>query len=65
VVPGWSPAILETVLGNCFLVLALSGDRALMLKRIALITSGHDVGMNSVDNLGPAVIPDDPLRDGP
>ncbi len=57
--------MLETVLGNCFPVLALSGDRALMLKRLALITSSQDVGTNSVDNLGPAVIPDDPLRDGP
>jgi hypothetical protein len=64
VVPGWSPAILETVLGNCFPVLALSGDWALMLKRLALITSGHDVGTNSVDNLGPALIPDDPRLDG-
>jgi hypothetical protein len=36
-----------------------------MLKRLALITSGHDVGTNSVDNLRPAVIPDDPLLDGP
>jgi hypothetical protein len=36
--------MLETVLGNDFPVLAVSGDRSLMLKRLALITSGHDVG---------------------
>ena len=64
-VPGWSPVILEAVLGNCFPVLAVLGDRSLMLKRLALITSGHDVGTNSDDSLRAAVIPDHPGRDGP
>ena len=64
VVAGWSPARLETVLRNGFAVLAVSGERSLMLKRLALIYSGRDVGPNSVGNLHQAVIPDDPRLDG-
>jgi hypothetical protein len=41
VVPDWSPAILKTSLGKCFRVVAVSGDRSLMLKRLALITSAQ------------------------
>jgi hypothetical protein len=65
VAPGWSPAILATFLGNCFPVVAVLGDRSLMLKWLDLITSGYDVGPNSVGNLRPAVIPDHPGLDGP